>query len=212
MSNDYMDTVRTYAVETLHVSADEISAVLEQVRSLNVSTYRIPQCTDARVVELLLVLRGTDIIDINPSLLTPRMCLLAIKNSPWMLRHIDPDIAGDLYPEICLCAIKYSYLQFAYVSPAVQAAHPELCVAAVKENGNALQFVETHTPELIRLALESNGCAIQHVQDQTPELCLLAVQKASHALELVRNQTPEIRAAAEQRARHEMGYRLFPRI
>ena len=62
------------------------------------------------------------------------------------------------------------------VNVAIKEQSPEICMAAVKRNGHALQFVK----------------------EQTPELCLVAVRQNSDALKFVRNKTPEIRLAAKR--------------
>lgn len=53
---------------------------------------------------------------------------------------------------------------------------PEICMAAVQQNGLALEFSYIHTPEICRAAVEQNGLAIQFVDEKTQELCMIAVQ------------------------------------
>ena len=54
---------------------------------------------------------------------------------------------------------------------------PELCLAAVKQDGIALKYVKEQTPEICLAAVKQNGFALKYVKKQTPEICL-AVFKA----------------------------------
>lgn len=62
---------------------------------------------------------------------------------------------------------------------------PELCLAAVPQNGRALCYVTDPTPEICLAAVQQNGCALEYVTDQTPEICLAAVRKNGYALQYV---------------------------
>ena len=70
------------------------------------------------------------------------------------------------------------------------------CLAVVRHNGYALQFVKNQTPELCLAAIQQNWYALQFVKNQTPEICLAAVQQNGFALGYIKNQTPEICLAA----------------
>jgi hypothetical protein len=48
-------------------------------------------------------------------------------------------------------------------------------MAAIKQNGMALDFVNDQTPELCLNAVEQNGFALLHVKKKTPELCFIAL-------------------------------------
>ena len=65
----------------------------------------------------------------------------------------------------------------------------ELCMEAIKNHGNALQFVEDQTDEICKLAVSQNPYALKYVRNQTDELCTLAVSKNPFALEYVINRT-----------------------
>ena len=54
---------------------------------------------------------------------------------------------------------------------------PELCMAAVQQDGQALVFVKNQTPELCMAAVQQDGQALEFVKKQTPELCMAAVQE-----------------------------------
>ena len=68
---------------------------------------------------------------------------------------------------------------------------PELCLAAVKNNGLNLEFVKEQTPELCLAAVEQDGIALKYVKKQTPEICLAAVNNNGWALQFVKEPTPE---------------------
>ena len=69
-------------------------------------------------------------------------------------------------------------------------------LAAVTQDGFALEHVKEQTPEICLAAVQQNGCALEHVKEQTPEICLAAVTQDGFALEHVKEQTPEICLAA----------------
>ena len=56
-----------------------------------------------------------------------------------------------------------------------------LCLLAIENNYNALQYVKEQTEELCMTAININGYALEHVKEQTEELCLAAVQNEGHA-------------------------------
>jgi hypothetical protein len=51
---------------------------------------------------------------------------------------------------------------------------PELCLAAVQECGDALQYVKNKTPEICLAAVQTNWWSIEYVEEQTLTLCLEA--------------------------------------
>ena len=90
--------------------------------------------------------------------------------------------------ELSLAAVK----QDGWVLEFVQNQTPEICMAAVTQNGWALQFVKVQTPEICLAAVKQNGWALKFVHNQTPEICLAAVTQDGLALKFVHNKTPEI--------------------
>ena len=78
----------------------------------------------------------------------------------------------------------------------------ELCMIAVKQNGDMLKYIERQTPENCLIAVQQNGYALQHVKQQTHEICLVAIKQNKYAflliqydgtlLEFVKIQTPEL--------------------
>jgi len=58
-------------------------------------------------------------------------------------------------------------------------------LAAVSQNGYALEYVKNKTPEICLAAVNQNGLALQFVKNQTPELCLAAVNQNGNALKYI---------------------------
>lgn len=71
-----------------------------------------------------------------------------------------------------------------------------MTLAAVSENGYALQFVKNQTDEIALAAVSEIGYALQFVKNQTDEIALAAVRNTGRALSSVKNKTPEILLAA----------------
>ncbi len=79
---------------------------------------------------------------------------------------------------------------------------PEICMAAAQQDGRALKYVKPifRTPEICMAAVQQNGHALQFVEPifRTPEICMAAMQENGRALYYVKKQTPEICMAAVQ--------------
>jgi len=56
---------------------------------------------------------------------------------------------------------------------------------AVKQDGDALRYVERQTPEICLAAVKENTHALCYVKEQTPEICLEAVRQNGLALQFV---------------------------
>ena len=61
------------------------------------------------------------------------------------------------------------------------------CLAAVKEDGYALRYVEEQTPEICLEAVKEDGYALQYVKKQTKDICLEAVKQNELALQYVKD-------------------------
>ena len=67
------------------------------------------------------------------------------------------------------------------------------CLAAVKKNSYALQYVKNQTPEMCLVAVKKNGWTLQYVKQQTKEICLAAVKNYSLAFQFIdKNKFPEL--------------------
>lgn len=80
----------------------------------------------------------------------------------------------DIWSLRALVAHNGVVLQF--IESSIQEQHPDLCLIAVTQTWNALQYVADQTPELCSLAVSQNGIALAHVKEQTLELCRAAVE------------------------------------
>jgi hypothetical protein len=88
-------------------------------------------------------------------------------------------------PEVCLAAVQNNGYALSYVPKQT----PEICLAAVRRNGGALQYVVTQTPEICMAAVQATGEALYYVKTQTPEICMAAVRQSGQALEFVKDKT-----------------------
>ena len=59
---------------------------------------------------------------------------------------------------------------------------------AVKQNGNALQYVKEQTPEICMQAVKNDGYALRYVKEQTENICLEAVKQNGYALRYVKEE------------------------
>ncbi len=98
----------------------------------------------------------------------------------------------DGVEEICLAAVKQNGLALQYISMMLQTE--DLCRVAVQQNGLALQYAapSTHTEELYLLAVQKNGLALQYVGEQTESICLAAIKENTDAFHFIANPTPDI--------------------
>ena len=105
-------------------------------------------------------------------------------------------------PEVCLAVVQKDGNALKYVKHQT----PEICLAAVKNNGASLRFVEEQTPKICLAAVRQNGLTLSYVKDQTPQICMAAVKRNGEALQFVKNQTPEICLAAVQKNGYALEY------
>ena len=61
----------------------------------------------------------------------------------------------------------------------------DYCLQAVKQDGNALQYVKIQTREICLQAVKQDGNALQYVKTQTREICLQAVKEDGNALQYI---------------------------
>ena len=60
-----------------------------------------------------------------------------------------------------------------------------ICIAAVTQNGFALEYVTNQTEAICIAAVTQNGFALEYVINKTEEICIAAVTQDSSALEYV---------------------------
>jgi hypothetical protein len=96
--------------------------------------------------------------------------------------------------------------QNGYALEFVNTQTEEICLAAVKQNGHTLRHVNEQTEEICLAAVKQNGYALQHVEEQTEEICLAAVKQNGDALYYVKVQTEEICLAAVNQNGYALDY------
>lgn len=104
------------------------------------------------------------------------------------------DVSNQTY-EVCLAAVRKSGWALQHI---IQQT-PEICLAAVQQDGSSLKVVEEQSLEVCLAAIKNDLSALEIVRHQTLELCLAAVRRDWRALQYVESQTPEMcKIAIEQ--------------
>ena len=85
---------------------------------------------------------------------------------------------------MCLDSVQADWGQLAFVREDLQTN--DLCLCAITQNANALQYVTNQTPEICLKAIKKDGYALRFVEKQTPELCWEAVKKNGWTIESVK--------------------------
>jgi hypothetical protein len=88
---------------------------------------------------------------------TKAICLEAVKKNYKALSHINPVYKTD---EILLVGIQQSH--DVYANYVVNIESLTFNLAAVQQNGLALQYINNKTPELCLAAVQQNGLALQY--------------------------------------------------
>ena len=91
-------------------------------------------------------------------------------------------------PDICITAVKEDGQALQYVKEQT----PDICLEAVKKNGFVLAYVKEQTPDICLEAVKQNGLALKYVKDQTEDICIEAVKQNGWALQFVKEQTEDI--------------------
>ena len=140
-------------------------------------------------------------------LITPEMCLLAVKNEGRALCYVPEEMKT---PELCMEAVKNYGEALGYVPEKMKTL--EICLEAVKKDGSALEYVpeELMTPEICLEAVKNDGLALEYVPEELmeSELCMEAVKNNGLALEYVSEElmTPEICLEAVKNNGSALGY------
>jgi hypothetical protein len=87
---------------------------------------------------------------------------------------------------------------------------PAICLAAVQQQGGALDYVKEQTPEICMAAVKQDGLALDCVKEQTSEICMAAVKEWGGALKYVKEQTPEICMTAINHLSRLKAIRVLP--
>ena len=90
--------------------------------------------------------------------------------------------------EICMAAVKEDGWALLYV----EHQNAEICMAAVKQAGFALQYVKEQTLDICMTAVKQHGLALQYVKQQTKDICVNAIKNHEDALQYVQEQTEDL--------------------
>ena len=143
-----------------------------------------------------------DVLNFYNFIKHPDYRVFKVKSTGTILHYKDKSVTNNLIlleeikdlqtPELCMAAVTQNgdALEF------VEHQTPELCMTAVTQTGWSLEFVKSQTPEICMAAVIQNGNSLQFVKSQTPEICMAAVKKYGLALQFVKSQTPELCMAA----------------
>ena len=82
---------------------------------------------------------------------------------------------GEKPQNLCIEAVKQNGLSLQYIEGPYQTE--EICLYAVNNDWNSLQYVKNQTEQVCRTAIEKDGKAIQHVREPTPELGSLSIRQ-----------------------------------
>jgi hypothetical protein len=125
----------------------------------------------------------------------------------WGFRIIPPELKT---PEMCMAAVKQDGYALVWVPNELRT--PDLCLVAIKQDGDALRYVpnKLKTPDLCLAAVTQDGAAIQYVPNElrTPDLCMAAVTQDGIAIRYVPNElrTPDLCMAAVKKNANTLQY------
>jgi len=94
--------------------------------------------------------------------------------------------------EEALAAVKCNGDALQYVKDQSEA----VCLAAVKQNGHALRYVKDQSEAVCLAAVKQNGRALRYVKDQSEAVCLAAVKCNGYTLQYVKDQSEAVCLAA----------------
>ena len=110
----------------------------------------------------------------------------------WIEKHLIPDVFTN-EEEIKLAAVKESGCVIKYI----ENPSPEVRLAAVKQNGWAIQYIKNPSLEIQVAAVKEDGYAIQYIENPSLEVQLAAVKEDSYAIEFIEDPAPEVLAYLE---------------
>ena len=108
--------------------------------------------------------------------LTLKKCLNLVSSSGWNLEHLVLLNLNSI-PEICLAAVKENGYALQYIDKRILS--DEILLAAIKENGKAIQFVDSKKQShALRLAaVKQTEGALLYIENPTFEICDASVSK-----------------------------------
>jgi protein tyrosine phosphatase (PTP) superfamily phosphohydrolase (DUF442 family) len=103
------------------------------------------------------------------------------------------EIDSKNFPEsIQIAAVKQDGRAIYYIDN----PDPEVQLAAVKQNGLAISYIKNPTPAVQLAAVNQDGYAIKHIKNPDPEVQLAAVKQNGLAIMYIPNPAPEVQLAA----------------
>jgi hypothetical protein len=144
-----------------------------------------------------------------------KICMIAVKQNPSVIQHVQ-----RLTFEICMVAVQKYGSSLVHIKPNMlisnnPMAYVEICIAAIQENGVALEYIiitEEFTQDIYAkicmIAVQDYPTELKYVQYNTnckllsqelyEDICIAAIQIDADALEYVTYQSEKICMAAVQ--------------
>ena len=116
---------------------------------------------------------------------TYAQCLIAVKKSSKVFEHIPKEHHTD---ELCMTAI-HDYpevLQF------IDNQTETMAIAGVLQKGSVLKFIKNKNYDLNIAAVENDGMALEHVDIQTDDIVKAALKQNIKSFKFVKNKTVEV--------------------
>lgn len=128
------------------------------------------------------------------------MCFIAVKQNGRAIKYVNPVYKSY---QLCLAAVSQNGYALCYIDTNEERIYTEaICIQAVKQNGDTLQFVRHQTPNICLAAVKQKGASVKHVKIDTSvtdmniyfNICLEAVKQSPCAIRYIGRyfQTPEI--------------------
>lgn len=185
-----------YALEFIPTQTD--SLCLAQVRING----RLIQCVHKPTPEICLAAVGNEgaaLSYIPPELKTAEIYRTAIKNNPFVLKHIE-----NPSEELIFMAIREEPQALMYVKNPTQ----KMIDLALTKNGLSIGAIQNPTTKDCLNAIRQNPLAIEHIRNPTIEMCLQAVRKQGRVIGQIKVQSTELCLEA---VRHDPKALLFIR-
>lgn len=131
----------------------------------------------------------TDLGRIPPDRRSAGVCLAMVSEDGLCLQDVpDKVLEGPDGEKIRMTAVTQNGLALEFIPENLRSG--EICAAAIRQNGNALKFLNTgsfRNSDICLEAVRQDGLALQYVrpEEKTPDLCLLAYTGNHEAMEFI---------------------------
>lgn len=102
------------------------------------------------------------------------------------LQHIENELI-QRDPTIQTAAVNQNGLALQYVDPKDRT--PEICLLALKQNAQALEFCPLQTSQFYRAAITQDSSVLRFIPRQTLNICLFALGKDPSSMQYIREQS-----------------------